>query len=40
MEMEKEFVNKEFDNYLSKAGIVHQKSNPYTPEQNGLGREI
>lgn len=32
----KEFVNKEFDNYLSQAGIIHQKSNAYTPEQNGL----
>lgn len=36
----KEFVNKEFDNYLRKAGIVHQKSNPYTPEQNGLAERF
>ncbi|GBP34018.1 Retrovirus-related Pol polyprotein from transposon TNT 1-94 [Eumeta japonica] len=36
----KEFVNKEFDNYLNKAGIVHQKSNPYTPEQNGLAERF
>jgi len=36
----KEFVNKEFDNYLCKAGIVHQKSNPYTPEQNGLAERF
>lgn len=29
-----EFCNRDFDSYLKKAGIVHQKSNP--PEQNGL----
>jgi hypothetical protein len=32
----KEFCNREFDSFLKKNGIVHQKSNPYTPEQNGL----
>lgn len=31
-----EYCNKEFDSYLKKEGITHQKSNPYTPEQNGL----
>lgn len=33
-------MNKDFDNYLSKAGIVHQKSNPYTPEQIGLAERF
>lgn len=32
----KEFCNTAFDDYLKKFGIVHQKSNPYTPQQNGL----
>ncbi|CAH2109023.1 unnamed protein product [Euphydryas editha] len=32
----KEFCNKEFNDYLRNAGIIHQRSNPYTPEQNGL----
>lgn len=36
----KEFCNKEFDNYLTKEGIIHQKSNPYTPEQNGLAERF
>lgn len=31
-----EFCNKEFDEYLNGNGIIHQKTNPYTPEQNGL----
>lgn len=31
-----EFCNKEFDNYLKQKGIIHQRSNNYTPEQNGL----
>lgn len=31
-----EFCNNEFDLYLKREGINHQKSNPYTPEQNGL----
>lgn len=31
-----EFCNKEFDLFLNKSGILHQRSNPYTPEQNGL----
>lgn len=31
-----EFCNKEFNLYLQKEGVNHQKSNPYTPEQNGL----
>lgn len=31
-----EFCNKEFEGYLKQAGIIHQKTNCYTPEQNGL----
>lgn len=31
-----EFCNREFDTYLQNEGINHQKTNPYTPEQNGL----
>lgn len=30
-----EFVNRELSNYLSMKGIIHNKSVPYTPEQNG-----
>lgn len=31
-----EFCNTEFDLYLQKEGINHQKTNPYSPEQNGF----
>lgn len=31
-----EFCNKEFDMFLQKEGIIHQKTNSYTPEQNGM----
>lgn len=31
-----EFCSKEFESYLEKFGIVHQKTNPFTPEQNGM----
>lgn len=31
-----EFCSAEFEDYLKKNGIVHQTTNPYTPEQNGL----
>ncbi|PKU72052.1 Retrovirus-related Pol polyprotein from transposon TNT 1-94 [Dendrobium catenatum] len=31
-----EFVNKIFNAYLSRAGIVHQLTCPYTPQQNGV----
>lgn len=30
------FCNRDFDSYLKKTGVIHQKSNPYTPEQNEL----
>lgn len=31
-----EYINKDFENYLKQEGIIHQRSNNYTPEQNGL----
>lgn len=31
-----EFCSAEMENYLRQCGIVHQKTNSYTPEQNGL----
>lgn len=31
-----EFCNGDIDRYLKKMGITHQKTNPYTPEQNGV----
>lgn len=31
-----EYCDKEFEDYLRSAYIIHQKSNPYTPQQNGL----
>ncbi|CAG4960563.1 unnamed protein product [Colias eurytheme] len=31
-----EFCSTEFESFLDKEGIVHQKTNPHTPEQNGL----
>ena len=31
-----EFVKNEFEDFLSKHGIQHQKTVPYTPQQNGV----
>ena len=31
-----EFVKNEFESFLSKHGIQHQKTIPYTPQQNGV----
>src|SRR4051812_25056485 len=31
-----EYTSKNFDRYLQVRGIIHQKSVPYTPEQNGV----
>lgn len=31
-----EFCSATMENYMKQCGIVHQKTNPYTPEQNGL----
>lgn len=35
-----EFCSQEFENFLKKTGIVHQKTNPYTPEQNGVSERM
>lgn len=35
-----EFCNSAFENYLVSHGIVHHKTNPYTPEQNGLSERF
>lgn len=35
-----EYCSKEFKLFLEKSGIVHQKSNPYTPEQNGISERL
>lgn len=35
-----EFCSNEFENYLKEVGIIHQKTNAYTPEQNGLSERI
>lgn len=32
----KEFCNSKFDEFLMSHGIIHHKTNPYTPEQNGV----
>ncbi|GBP76646.1 Retrovirus-related Pol polyprotein from transposon TNT 1-94 [Eumeta japonica] len=32
----RKFCNSKFDDFLMSHGIVHHKTNPYTPEQNGL----
>lgn len=31
-----EFVNKQMEELFTKSGIIHQKSIPYTPQQNGV----
>lgn len=35
-----EFCNRVFENYLKGNGIIHQKTNPYTPEQNGMSERL
>lgn len=35
-----EFCSNEFENFLKEAGIVHQKTNVYTPEQNGMSERF
>lgn len=35
-----EYVNGAFKSFLDDAGIIHQKSTPYTPEQNGLAERM
>lgn len=36
----KEYVNEAFGNFIKQSGILHQKTNPYTPEQNGLAERM
>ncbi|KAG7307913.1 hypothetical protein JYU34_006528 [Plutella xylostella] len=31
-----EFCGAEMESFMKKCGIIHQKTNPYTPEQNGM----
>ncbi|KAA5569784.1 transposase family protein, partial [Acinetobacter baumannii] len=35
-----EFSSDMMENYLIDSGIIHQKTNPYTPEQNGLSERF
>lgn len=35
-----EFCSREFENFLKNGGIIHQKSNAYTPEQNGMSERL
>lgn len=35
-----EYCNYNFENFLSKHGIVHQTSTPYTPEHNGMAERM
>lgn len=35
-----EYVNKEFEQYTNKNGILHQKTCPYTPQQNGVAERM
>lgn len=35
-----EYVNKQLGTWLEKKGIVHQKTAPYTPEQNGSAERL
>lgn len=35
-----EFCSDMMENYLKETGIIHQKTNPYTPEQNGLSERF
>lgn len=35
-----EYCGNDFESFLKKNGIIHQKSAPYTPEQNGVAERI
>ena len=35
-----EFCGNEFEKFLRNSGIIHQTTNPYTPEQNGLSERL
>lgn len=36
----KEFVNRRLDSYLQHLGIVHEKTTPYSPAQNGVAERM
>ncbi|GBP23670.1 Retrovirus-related Pol polyprotein from transposon TNT 1-94 [Eumeta japonica] len=36
----REYLSNDFSNYLKKSGIIHQTSNSYTPQQNGLAERM
>lgn len=36
----KEFINKNFENLFKSSGIKHEKSTPYTPQQNGVAERM
>ena len=35
-----EYTSKEFSNFCTSQGIIHQFTNPYTPEQNGVSERL
>ncbi|TFH84683.1 transposase, partial [Billgrantia azerbaijanica] len=35
-----EYINREFDTYLSSTGIQHETLAPYTPQQNGIAKHM
>lgn len=35
-----EFCNKQFDSFTAEHGILHQRTAPYTPEQNGVAERM
>lgn len=35
-----EFCSNQLENFLASNGIIHQKTNPYTPEQNGMSERM
>lgn len=36
----REYVNKTLENYFQSKGIIHEKTVPYNPEQNGLAERV
>ena len=36
----KEYCSQRMDNFFASSGIVHQTSNPYTPQQNGVSERM
>ena len=35
-----EYINEQFKNFLKSNGILHQRTSPYTPEQNGVAERM